>query len=78
MFNTVGNYEYGFFYYFYQDGSIEVEVKHTGIVNTSTEIDPRYSTAIGTSGNIYYIKIKITNIYIYKRYFTCSNASTFL
>jgi len=32
---TVGNYEYGFFWYFYQDGTIEYEVKLTGIVNTS-------------------------------------------
>jgi primary-amine oxidase len=31
---TVGNYEYGFFWYFRQDGSIEVEVKLTGIVQT--------------------------------------------
>jgi primary-amine oxidase len=32
---TVGNYEYGFFWYFYQDGSIECEVKLTGVVNTA-------------------------------------------
>ena len=31
---TVGNYEYGFFWYFYQDGSIQYEVKLTGIMNT--------------------------------------------
>jgi len=30
---TVGNYEYGFFWYFYQDGSIEFEVKLTGILS---------------------------------------------
>jgi primary-amine oxidase len=30
---TVGIYEYGFFWYFYQDGSIQVEVKLTGIMN---------------------------------------------
>ena len=30
---TVGNYEYGFFWYFYQDGSIEYEVKLTGILS---------------------------------------------
>jgi len=29
---TVGNYDYGFFWYFYLDGSIEAEVKLTGIV----------------------------------------------
>jgi len=31
---TVGNYEYGFYWYFYQDGSIELEVKLTGIMST--------------------------------------------
>ncbi|MGN8644834.1 primary-amine oxidase [Gracilibacillus sp. HCP3S3_G5_1] len=32
--STVGNYEYGFFWYFYQDGNIEFEVKLTGILHT--------------------------------------------
>jgi primary-amine oxidase len=31
---TVGNYDYGFFWYLYQDGTIEHEVKLTGIVAT--------------------------------------------
>ena len=31
---TVGNYEYGFFWYFYLDGTIQHEVKLTGIMNT--------------------------------------------
>jgi primary-amine oxidase len=31
---TVGNYEYGFFWYLYQDGTIELQVKLTGIVST--------------------------------------------
>jgi primary-amine oxidase len=31
---TVGNYEYGFFWYFYLDGSIQFEVKLTGILST--------------------------------------------
>ncbi|MEZ5168950.1 MAG: hypothetical protein R2695_21585 [Acidimicrobiales bacterium] len=30
--HTVGNYEYGFYWYFYEDGHIEHEVKLTGIV----------------------------------------------
>ena len=30
---TVGNYEYGFFWHLYQDGTIEFQVKLTGIVN---------------------------------------------
>jgi primary-amine oxidase len=32
---TAGNYEYAFYWYFYQDGTIEFEVKLTGIVLTS-------------------------------------------
>lgn len=31
---TLGNYEYGFYWYFYQDGHIEFEIKLTGIVQT--------------------------------------------
>ena len=31
---TVGNYEYGFYWYLYQDGSIECEAKATGIMST--------------------------------------------
>ena len=31
---TVGNYEYGFFWYLYQDASIEFEVKLTGVLST--------------------------------------------
>jgi primary-amine oxidase len=30
---TVGNYEYGFYWYFYQDGTIQLEVKMTGIMS---------------------------------------------
>jgi primary-amine oxidase len=30
---TVGNYEYGFFWYFYQDGSLQLEVKLTGVIS---------------------------------------------
>jgi primary-amine oxidase len=33
--STVGNYEYGSFWYFHQDGSIHFEMKATGILNTS-------------------------------------------
>ncbi|KAH7430293.1 hypothetical protein KP509_09G092000 [Ceratopteris richardii] len=33
FFCTVANYEYGFFWYFYQDGKIEAEVKLTGILS---------------------------------------------
>jgi len=31
---TVGNYEYGFYWYLYLDGSIQLEVKLTGIMST--------------------------------------------
>jgi primary-amine oxidase len=34
FFATVGNYDYGFYWYFYQDGSIETDVKMTGILQT--------------------------------------------
>ena len=33
---TVGNYEYGFYWNFYQDGTLELEVKLTGIMNTTS------------------------------------------
>ena len=33
-FATVGNYEYGFFWYFYTDGNIEFEVKLSGVIST--------------------------------------------
>ena len=35
FFSTVGNYDYGFYWYFYQDGSIQLEVKLTGIIQTA-------------------------------------------
>ncbi|MCC6943571.1 MAG: primary-amine oxidase [Thermomicrobiales bacterium] len=38
-FSTIGNYDYGFFWYFYQDGNIECEVKLTGILSTGA-IEP--------------------------------------
>lgn len=31
-FSTIGNYDYGFYWYFFLDGSIQVEAKATGIV----------------------------------------------
>ena len=35
---TIDNYEYGYFWYFYQDGTIEFEAKLTGIVLTRAAI----------------------------------------
>lgn len=37
--HTVGNYEYGFFWYLYLDGTIQMEVKLTGIVGISAVED---------------------------------------
>ena len=36
---TIGNYEYGFYWYFHQDASLELEVKLTGILSTAA-VDP--------------------------------------
>ena len=38
-FHTVGNYEYGFYWYFYQDGTIQMEVKLTGHIGVSVVPD---------------------------------------
>jgi primary-amine oxidase len=45
FFVTVGNYDYGFYWYFYLDGSIEFEVKATGVVFTSAYPGPGYAYA---------------------------------
>ena len=44
---TVGNYEYGFFWYFYQDGSIEFEIKLTGILSVGA-LPPGETRKYGT------------------------------
>ena len=60
MIANVGNYDYGFYWYFYQDGSIQVEVKLTGIVNTQalkpgeaakhgTEVAPRLNASLSST-----------------------------
>lgn len=43
---TVGNYEYGFYWYLYQDGTIELEVKLTGIMSTKAGEASQWSPAI--------------------------------
>ena len=35
FFATVGNYDYGFYWYLYQDGTIQFEAKLTGIIQTA-------------------------------------------
>ena len=45
FFTTVGNYDYGFFWYLYLDGTIEFESKATGIVFTSAYPGPGYEYA---------------------------------
>jgi primary-amine oxidase len=47
MVATVGNYDYGFYWYLYQDGTIQMEVKLTGIMNT-TALKPGESARYGT------------------------------
>jgi primary-amine oxidase len=44
---TVGNYEYGFYWYFYQDGTIQLEVKLTGIIQTGA-VEPGTTNDYGT------------------------------
>ncbi|MCH8559142.1 primary-amine oxidase [Nesterenkonia sp. DZ6] len=45
FFVTVGNYDYGFYWYLYLDGKIELESKATGIVFTSGMPSPDYPYA---------------------------------
>ena len=50
---TVGNYEYGFFWYLYQDGNIEFEVKLTGIMSTGAVEPgekPKYGQLLNKDG----------------------------
>jgi primary-amine oxidase len=47
--STVENYEYGFFWYFYQDGNVQFEIKLTGILSLGTFLDgekPKHGTMI--------------------------------
>ena len=43
--STVGNYEYGFFWYLYLDGNIQLEVKLTGIVSPMA-IEPGHAAGV--------------------------------
>jgi primary-amine oxidase len=51
---TVDNYEYGFFWYFYQDGNIQYEVKLTGILLAGGELpgnSPKYGKLVAPQLN---------------------------
>ncbi|MBI4780151.1 MAG: primary-amine oxidase [Oscillatoriophycideae cyanobacterium NC_groundwater_1537_Pr4_S-0.65um_50_18] len=49
---TVDNYEYGFFWYFYQDGTIQYEIKLTGILLCGALADfPKYGTVVAPELN---------------------------
>jgi primary-amine oxidase len=43
---TAGNYEYGFYWHLYQDGTIQCEIKLTGVTNT-TALRPGQTSAFG-------------------------------
>jgi primary-amine oxidase len=46
-FVSVGNYDYGFYWYLYLDGTVQLEVKATGVVFTSSYVDGSpYATEI--------------------------------
>ena len=46
VFAAIGNYDYGFYWYLYLDGTIELEVKATGIVFTSSYVDDRWAAEV--------------------------------
>jgi primary-amine oxidase len=46
-FSAIGNYDYGFFWYLYQDGTIEYEIKLTGVLSTGA-VAPGVRPAHGT------------------------------
>jgi primary-amine oxidase len=46
---TVGNYEYGYYWYLYQDGSIEYEVKLSGVISNGAieeGVKPEFGTIV--------------------------------
>ncbi|HVT96644.1 MAG TPA: primary-amine oxidase [Acidobacteriaceae bacterium] len=50
---TVGIYEYGFFWYLRQDGSLEMDIKLTGIMNIGAVppgVEPEYGELLTTDG----------------------------
>ena len=50
---TVANYEYGFYWHFYQDGTIQFEAKLTGIVSTGAvgpDVTPKHGQLLNRDG----------------------------
>jgi primary-amine oxidase len=45
-FATVGNYDYGFYWYLYLDGTVQFECKATGVLFTSSYEDDRYASEV--------------------------------
>ena len=55
--STVGNYEYAFYWNFYQDGTLEMDIKLTGIANTTALMPgekPKYGTEVAPQLNAPY------------------------
>ena len=55
--STVGNYEYAFYWNFYQDGTLELEIKLTGIANTTALMPgetPKFGTEVAPQLNAPY------------------------
>jgi len=48
FFTTISNYDYGFYWYFFQDGNIKFEAKLTGILSTSALNDGESPGPFGT------------------------------
>ena len=53
-FSAIGNYDYGFFWYLYQDGMVELEVKLTGVLSTGAVapgVRPEHGTLVAPGLN---------------------------
>jgi primary-amine oxidase len=53
-FSAIGNYDYGFFWYFYQDGTIAYEIKLTGVLSTGAVApgtEPRHGVLVAPGLN---------------------------
>jgi primary-amine oxidase len=53
-YSSIGNYDYGFFWYLYQDGTISFEVKLTGVLSTGAVAPgeyPRYGALVAPQLN---------------------------